>query len=1020
MRAGWVMLRQLQCCVVLVLLFCLPETFAASSGSPPLISGTPDTHVTANSAYSFTPIASDPDSGDKLKFSITKKPSWAKFSTTTGALTGIPQSLHTGSYSNIVISVSDNKHKISLPKFSIQVDNPAPIFGGVPATNISAGKTYSFTPTATDPNGDMLSFSIAKKPSWAKFNNQTGTLSGTPQSTQAGTYSGIVITVSDGTNKVSLPSFNIQVDNLPPVILGTPNKSVVAGKTYHFTPSASDPNHDKLSFSIQGKPAWAKFDIKTGALTGVPASKDIGITNHVTITVSDGKNKVSLPPFELLVVASNRIPTIVGNPPARAVVGKTYSFIPTTYDADNDTLTFSIANKPSWAAFNPQTGVLNGTPNINHLGTTQGIVITVSDGQGGIASLNAFDLEVKESQLSYAEAHRLLTQATFGPTPSEIQTVMKNGAESWVDEQLAMRSAYDSIQDTHQGHLERAIQIALAAEPNTAWTENLIFNQSSAALSMSDYQMAAWWENSLGHPLNNAHGSDQLRQRIAYALSQLLVVSHTESPLDQRGESLAFYYDIMARNAFGNYRTLLGEIARSPAMGIFLSHQGNRKADLKAATRPDENFARELIQLFSIGLYELNLDGSPNRDRNPDTYPDVGSNVIPTYTQEDVSEMAKVMTGWDLVGNNRYGNRGSTQGNYTTFMEFTPTEHEDEIAESGDGQVTVLGKSFALNSGDDGSGLDTALDILFQHPNIGPFVGRHLIMRLVTSNPSPAYIARVATVFNNNGSGVRGDLKAVVRSILLDEEARSAAKPQDPTFGKPKEPILALTQFLRAFQVQPLNGWKGRDSTTTINGVYWYRTPQNHFGQAPLRSSSVFNFYSPDFVPSDSYFIENQLVAPELQIQTDQMLVELNNRIFNIINSYEKNRIETINGKNLADFSASKGYWSGELFLINFDKELEIYEQALDGDNNKNFANMELVNPATGLRYKEQAVNALLEHLNQVLLGGVMTAEYRAGLKHYLMNGTGSRHSDNFYEAWINIKDAVRLIVTSSAFMIQK
>lgn len=455
-------------------------------------------------------------------------------------------------------------------------------------------------------------------------------------------------------------------------------------------------------------------------------------------------------------------------------------------------------------------------------------------------------------------------------------------------------------------------------------------------------------------------------------------------------------------------------------MGIYLSHQGNRKADLKAATRPDENFARELIQLFSIGLYELNLDGSPNRDGNADTYPDSGSNVVPTYTQEDVSEMAKVMTGWDLVGNTRYGHRGATQGNYTTYMEFTPSEHENEVAESGDGYVTIMGKRFSLNSGSDGSGLDAALDLLFQHPNISPFVSRHLIMRLVTSNPSSAYIARVAAVFNDNGSGIRGDLKAVVRAILLDEEARSIITAQSPAFGKAKEPILALTQFLRAFQVQPLNGWISRNNTTLVNGVYWYRTPQNQLGQAPLRASSVFNFYSPDFIPSDSYFNDNQLVVPELQIQTDQILVEVNNLIFNVINNYEKNRIERINNRTLSDHAKVRNYWWGESWLINFDKELEVYEQALDGDNNKDFANMKLKNPSTGIRYKAQAIDALLEHLNQSLLGGAMTTEYRAALKLYLMNGTGSQQSTNFLEAWVNIKDAVRLIVTSNAFMVQK
>lgn len=499
-----------------------------------------------------------------------------------------------------------------------------------------------------------------------------------------------------------------------------------------------------------------------------------------------------------------------------------------------------------------------------------------------------------------------------------------------------------------------------------------------------------------------------------------MVVSKSTSPLDRRAEGLAFYYDLLANNAFGNYRTLLGEIARSPTMGIFLSHQGNRKANLIESTSPDENFARELIQLFTIGLHELNIDGSPNRDANTTTYPDAGSNVVPTYKQDDITEMAKVMTGWDLVSNSSYGKSSTRQGDYTTFMEFTASEHES-LGDKPDGiSVTVIGQTVVLTSGADGSGLDSALDALFQHDNIGPFISRHLIKHFVTSNPSSGYVARVATVFNNNGSGVKGDLKAVVRAILLDDEARNEANIQTSSFGKAKEPILALTQFLRAFKVRPLDGWISKDDTTVVNGVYWYRNPQKQYGHAPMRSPSVFNFYSPGFIPSDSYFAQNKLVAPELQIQTDQILVEMNNRLLTIINGYEKTRIITQLERSVAEHAATKQFFSENLFLFDFDEELAIYEQALDGDTNGDFANMELTN-SDGQRYKKEgAIDALLEHLNQLLLGGTMTTKYRAAFKHYLMNASGSRNSNDAKEAWINIKDAVRFIVTSNAFMIQK
>ncbi len=642
-----------------------------------------------------------------------------------------------------------------------------------------------------------------------------------------------------------------------------------------------------------------------------------------------------------------------------------------------------------------------------------------TDGDSVFDSQDDFPTDITKVA-TRAKAHRFLVQASFGPTQDELAQVEATGITAWVNTQLSKPSAYDSPTDSHKTHLERVIQMALALEPSEDWTENTVFNRSLASNNAKKYQMATWWENTLGHPANTAHGSDQLRQRIAYALSQILVVSNSAPPLDRRAEGLAFFYDILAKNAFGNYRTLLGEMARSPTMGMYLSHQGNRKTNLAETTSPDENFARELIQLFTIGLLELNLDGSPNRDANANTYPDTGSNVVPTYTQEDVAEMAKVMTGWDLVGNNRYGNSANRQGDYTTSMEFTALEHEDEVAESGDGSVTILGQSFALNSGADGSGLDSALDLLFQHTNVAPFISRHLIMHLVTSNPSSDYVARIATLFNNNGSGVKGDLKAVVKAILLDDEARNEANIQISSFGKAKEPILALTQFLRAFKVRPLDGWISKDNTTVVNGVYWYKNPQVDFGHAPMRSPSVFNFDSPDFIPSDSYFSQNKLVAPELQIQTDQILVEMNNRILAIINSYEKNRIITQKGFTLADYAATKKFSSENLLLFDFDEELAVYEQALDGDTNGDFANMELTNPTTGIRYKEGAIDVLLEHLNQLLLGGTMTDTYRAGFKHYLMNAAGSKNRNDAKEAWINIKDVVRFIVTSNAFMIQK
>ncbi len=702
-----------------------------------------------------------------------------------------------------------------------------------------------------------------------------------------------------------------------------------------------------------------------------------------------------------------------------------------TSDADNDTIPYATDNCPSIANTNQlntdgdlfgdacdsddDNDTISDVDEVN-AGTNPLLADTDADNVDD----NEDDFPLDPNKVATVEkAHRLLTQATFGATLDEINRVVSIGAKAWINEELAKNSAYDTTSDLHLTHLERTIQITLAAEPTINWYSAPAFNQGEAGFNVDDYQMAAWWENSLGlHPTNQAHGSDQLRQRVAYALSQLLVTSNTEPPLARRGESLAFYYDLLAKHALGNFRDLLGEVARSPTMGIFLSHQGNKKANVVAGTRPDENFAREVMQLFSVGLYELNLDGSPNRDANPASYPDAGESLIPTYDQKDIEELAKVMTGWDLVGNTHYGNRSNRQGDYTQLMEFTASEHEDEVALGGDGNVTVLGQTFALNAGADQSGMDAALDVLFNHPNVAPYVSHHLIIRLVTSNPSSDYVARVASVFNDNGNGVRGDLKAVTKALLTDEEARGDAYQTIAHFGKAKEPMLAWTQMLRALNAKPLDGWKGKDKTTLVSGVYWYRAPQKQLGQAPMRSPSVFNFYSPDYISSDGFFANNSLVNPELQIQTDQILVEINNRVYRQLDAYEKNRITILDGKTLSEFAATKGI-STDSTLVDFTPQLQLFEQALDGDTNGDFANMENTD-TDGIRFKAKAVDALITHLDLLLMGNTLTDEFKLAMQHYLVDSNATKNSNDAKEARNVVRDAVRFIVTSSSYMTQK
>jgi uncharacterized protein (DUF1800 family) len=340
-----------------------------------------------------------------------------------------------------------------------------------------------------------------------------------------------------------------------------------------------------------------------------------------------------------------------------------------------------------------------------------------------------------------------------------------------------------------------------------------------------------WFRNAL-------HGSDQLRQRVAFALSEIMVVSQL-GVLGDMTYSLGGYYDLLSRNAFGNYRELIEEVTLHPAMGVYLSMLGNERPDPVLNIRPDENYARELMQLFSIGLVELNLDGSVKVDNNGDP--------IPTYDQSIIEGFAHVYTGWTYAGAPSFRQARPTDFNQVIPMQLYPGFHDT-------GPKRLLG-GVELPAGQSGSqDLDDALDNVFNHPNVGPFIAIRLIQRLVTSNPSPGYVQRVAQVFNDNGAGERGDPGAVVKAILLDAEAR----PDMPMEldGKLKEPLLRLTQVWRAYDAQ------------SASGRYPLAAAFVLFGQGPLQSPSVFNFFSPFYAPPGE--IRNSgLVAPELEIASE-------------------------------------------------------------------------------------------------------------------------------------------------------
>lgn len=423
----------------------------APSNAAPTLSGTPAASVMIDQPYSFRPTADDAD-GDALTFAVSNRPSWATFNTRTGALTGTPAMSNVGSYSNIVVTVSDGEATTSVGPFSIQVrgpNNAAPTISGSPAAAVQVGQTYTFTPTGRDADSDALTYSIANRPVWATFSASNGRLTGTPTSAHVGSYPNIVITVSDGRASASLRAFAINVQaaqNGAPRISGSPATSVNAGTAYSFQPTASDPDNDILGFSIQNRPSWASFDTATGRLSGTPTQA--ATHSNITISVSDGRATTALAAFSIRVNAAstgtNRAPTISGTPPTTVRIGSSYSFQPTASDPDGNALTYSIQNRPSWAQFNTSTGRLSGTPSASNAGAYANIIITVSDGAASV-SLPAFSVNVIQA------ANGSATLSWQPPTQNEDGTPLTNLAGYRVTYGLSASALTQQVELTNPG-----------------------------------------------------------------------------------------------------------------------------------------------------------------------------------------------------------------------------------------------------------------------------------------------------------------------------------------------------------------------------------------------------------------------------------------------------------------------------------------------------------------------------------------------------------------------------------------
>lgn len=429
-----------------------------TTNAAPVILGSPIASVVAGSSFSFQASATDAD-GDALIYAASGVPGWASFDSQTGTLAGTPSEADVGTSADITISVTDGEATVALPVFVITVlsaeapspppittapaastpkpttpANLAPTISGSAPTTVQATQTYSFTPSARDPEGQGLTFSISNKPSWASFSTSTGRLSGTPASSEAGrTFSNIVISVSDGSLRASLPAFSISVTAAPnraPTVAGSPATTATVGTAYSFRPTGSDPDGQTLTWSITNKPSWASFSTSSGRLSGTPAASDAGKTTaNIRITASDGSAQTSLPTFSITVAAAaNTAPTISGSPTTSLVAGSNYSFTPTASDAQGDKLSFSISNRPSWASFDTTTGRLYGTA---QAGTWSGISISVSDGKA-TATLPTFTISVSAAAQTPPAATGTAVVTWSAPTKNTDGTALTDLYGYWV------------------------------------------------------------------------------------------------------------------------------------------------------------------------------------------------------------------------------------------------------------------------------------------------------------------------------------------------------------------------------------------------------------------------------------------------------------------------------------------------------------------------------------------------------------------------------------------------------------
>lgn len=500
-------------------------------------------------------------------------------------------------------------------------------------------------------------------------------------------------------------------------------------------------------------------------------------------------------------------------------------------------------------AFVVNTSPLKAQQNVTFgLGNVKNVTVSASSNDvSGIKTLQTSGFLPNQNAAS-----RFLSQATLGKNILQIQNVTTIGVESWINIQLDLPNSFN-IQSYVLGIHQSIVDSLLRNVPSGGYT--------LANTNVSDWHFdIAWFQGSMTSP-------DVLRWRVGLALSEIFVTSRNSS-FKNNPYALGNYCDMLMNNAFGNYRTLLDNVTYHPAMGEFLTFLNNHATDITDGRQvyPDENYAREIMQLFSIGLYKLNIDGTEQKDAS--------NKSIPTYDNNDIAGLAKAFTGLSWGDGQYLGDDNKDYLSYTKRMKFFGIDSSDAkrntwktnpriVNGHEPGEKNFLGQTIPNRPVLQGElDIQEALDVIYNHPNVGPFLSRRLIQRLVTSNPSPAYIQRVATIFNNNGSGIRGDLKAVIRAILLDPEARDNNADENGNYaGMLREPFVRYMNLMKGLKL------------TTTGGVYrnvMYDI-YDKLEQIPMASNTVFNFFQPDYQPNGDLKNAGKY-APEFQLLNSQTL----------------------------------------------------------------------------------------------------------------------------------------------------